>query len=244
MNSVQSGSRVASEISGKPFRFNSKNLLQSSIRSAGLCSSCITSPSCNSSDALLKAAMEYGASVVSKKKEQRVPRFTTRVSRDEILASSPIECAICLCNLEACDDASQITALRLGCGHAFHPDCIKRWLPKNSSCPTCRWQCQKMRHPRFKAAARRDDDGWVDQPLQVGDMVSLDLFNNGCRRVGKIVRIEDDQDDVVVELKYSRECYSRSAHELELLSDEALEAAEAQFGHFAPRQREVFSSSH
>ncbi len=101
-----------------------------------------------------------------------------------------------------------------------------------------------MRHPKFKAAARKDDDGWVDQPLQVGDMVSLDLLNNGFRRVGKIVQIQDDHDDIMVELKNSRECYNFSAHELTLLSDEALEAAQAQFGLFAPRQREVFSSSH
>ncbi|XP_064413293.1 E3 ubiquitin-protein ligase TTC3 isoform X2 [Latimeria chalumnae] len=49
--------------------------------------------------------------------------------------STPFEedpCIICH------DDLSQETLCVLECGHRFHKECIKEWLKKQSTCPTCR----------------------------------------------------------------------------------------------------------
>jgi hypothetical protein len=237
MSSVQFGCCAASEISGKRFDFRSKNLFNSNIQLAGLCASCITKPSCDSSDALLEAAMDIGAAFASKKKIKQAPRYTQRLSSNEIAALPATECAICLCNIEVHDDDSNGTALRLGCGHVFHPDCIMTWLPKHSSCPTCRWQCKKMRHPKVKAAAQSDDDGWIDQPLQPGDAVSIDCSGDHTQLLGKVVQAEDCYGRVVVELRQFGGFCELYADEVNLLSDEAFEAATAQFGRFSPCAR-------
>jgi len=42
-------------------------------------------------------------------------------------------CAVCQEELLASS-----LAVKLGCGHRFHEDCIKRWLTKQHTCPTCR----------------------------------------------------------------------------------------------------------
>ena len=43
------------------------------------------------------------------------------------------ECPICL---EYFDDKDKLAKLK--CDHVFHVDCIKKWIPRESSCPTCR----------------------------------------------------------------------------------------------------------
>lgn len=48
-------------------------------------------------------------------------------------AFSTTQCAICVSDLERCDDVSV-----LFCGHRFHDKCIDEWLKMNESCPTCR----------------------------------------------------------------------------------------------------------
>lgn len=45
-----------------------------------------------------------------------------------------LECSVCLCRF---DDA-EILRLLPRCKHAFHVDCIDRWLDSHSSCPLCR----------------------------------------------------------------------------------------------------------
>jgi len=44
------------------------------------------------------------------------------------------ECAICTETLNDQDNTKRLDA----CGHKFHADCIKPWLHKQNSCPTCR----------------------------------------------------------------------------------------------------------
>ncbi len=197
----------------------SKKLLSSTIQNAGLSLACITEPSSDSSDALLKAAlMLHGASVSCKKKEKKVqgtPQFTKCVAREEILAMPATECSVCLCSIEASDDTPKASALRLDCGHTFHPDCIKRWFQRDLSCPTCRWQCKKMRHPKVKAAASKDDDGWTDvnSLFQAGDCVM-----DASGRVGQVVQAADWRGIVV--LRYDGVWKSlRSSDELTLVAD-------------------------
>ncbi|XP_041989302.1 LOW QUALITY PROTEIN: E3 ubiquitin-protein ligase ATL42-like [Salvia splendens] len=56
-------------------------------------------------------------------------RFSSlRGSRDGL------ECAVCLARFEEVD----ILRLLPKCKHAFHIDCIDKWLDKHSSCPLCR----------------------------------------------------------------------------------------------------------
>ena len=44
------------------------------------------------------------------------------------------ECSICLMVYPAGEEMSE-----LPCGHYFHDDCLRKWLARQSSCPTCRW---------------------------------------------------------------------------------------------------------
>jgi hypothetical protein len=110
----------------------------------------------------LQSATQVAFEVATEFLERRVIPFTKIVSQDEILASPPTDCSICLCNVEASCDDHQNTVLKVGCGHMFHRDCIAQWFRRDLSCPTCRWQCKKMRHMKVKAAVPSDEDGWSD----------------------------------------------------------------------------------
>ncbi|KAF8698694.1 hypothetical protein HU200_034944 [Digitaria exilis] len=64
-----------------------------------------------------------------------------------VVPAPPRECAVCLCELPPAgageDDRSgeeSPAAVRAlpECGHAFHADCIGRWLPLRPECPLCR----------------------------------------------------------------------------------------------------------
>lgn len=41
------------------------------------------------------------------------------------------DCPVCMSDFEVGDEA-----IKLGCGHTFHPDCLVPWLKTNGSCPT------------------------------------------------------------------------------------------------------------
>jgi len=47
------------------------------------------------------------------------------------------ECAVCLSELPAGAEPAAVRALP-ACGHAFHADCIGRWLQLRPECPLCR----------------------------------------------------------------------------------------------------------
>ncbi|KAF0686566.1 Aste57867_21660 [Aphanomyces stellatus] len=75
---------------------------------------------------------------VQKKEELRVlvdhvsPHSGHRHDGDE----TDDECSICLCALA--DISQDGEPLRLGCGHAFHEECVLHWLDVQMSCPLCR----------------------------------------------------------------------------------------------------------
>lgn len=45
-----------------------------------------------------------------------------------------VQCSVCL---SAFQDQEKVKILP-GCNHAYHPDCIDKWLHTHSSCPLCR----------------------------------------------------------------------------------------------------------
>ncbi|XP_073026903.1 E3 ubiquitin-protein ligase ATL42-like [Primulina eburnea] len=47
-----------------------------------------------------------------------------------------LECVVCLSSFEDCE----ILRLLPKCRHAFHMNCIDKWLEKHSSCPLCRYR--------------------------------------------------------------------------------------------------------
>eukprot|EP00929_Paragymnodinium_shiwhaense_P048489 TRINITY_DN2450_c0_g1_i1.p1 TRINITY_DN2450_c0_g1~~TRINITY_DN2450_c0_g1_i1.p1 ORF type:complete len:436 (-),score=25.20 TRINITY_DN2450_c0_g1_i1:499-1683(-) len=51
------------------------------------------------------------------------------------------QCAICLGDLTG-EGAEKVSKL-VGCGHAFHDTCLRPWLRKSGTCPTCRWDATK-----------------------------------------------------------------------------------------------------
>ena len=225
MASVGVSSSQAPDFSARAPRARSKNLLNSDIQKAGLSLSCIMSPSSASSEALLEAALQQGLQLSCKKKSGS--SLAKGMTSDDILALPPSECSICICPIEAnCAPSEACTgcpALKLGCGHYFHAECIKPWLLKSSSCPTCRWQCKKMRHPRAKAAAVACNDGWEDEPLQVGDRVWIRDIN--VEGYISSLRVSE----VVVLNLATRDCYSCPLECVHLLPNEADEAACAGF---------------
>lgn len=50
---------------------------------------------------------------------------------EETEPSEDSQCSICLENFTG-------TAVKLGCDHLFHRDCIQRWLREHTTCPVCR----------------------------------------------------------------------------------------------------------
>lgn len=249
MTSVQLSSCPPSENFRKDSRHRSKNHLRSTFQNAGLNLACIMKPSSAGSEALLQAALRYGEQVVSesqvcRKQASKAIPFTNVVTKDEILALPPTECSVCLCNIEACSDDSPAVVLKLDCGHIFHRECIARWLRRDMSCPTCRWQCRLMRHPKVKAAAPTDDDGWIDQPLQAGDNVWVhsthDNYGPAVRQgtLGKVIEEENFFRFVTVQLNSPDFMPGLSiqvhASQVELVS-ELNEAAAAHFGRFAAK---------
>lgn len=77
--------------------------------------------------------------------EARRGGATVAEAGDAVLQPAPSrECAVCLSELPAGaaeersgPDGPAVRALP-ACGHAFHADCIGRWLPLRSECPLCR----------------------------------------------------------------------------------------------------------
>ena len=56
------------------------------------------------------------------------------------------ECSICQENMVMGN-----TALKLTCRHAYHADCVQKWLEKHNTCPLCRNEMPRHKGPKKKS---------------------------------------------------------------------------------------------
>jgi len=93
---------------------------------------------------------------------QRILKSLTNVqiTADDLVEDTNKECAICLE-----DQNIGCFAVKLHCGHMFCKECLKEWLEKHCTCPTCRFEVEtddpsyeqerikrmKQRRPRFRS---------------------------------------------------------------------------------------------
>lgn len=89
------------------------------------------------------------------------PVTLRKLKTSEILETE--ECTVCLELLApkyCCEELHNLQCVRLVCGHAFHEDCIGKWLQRDSrqSCPVCRMdaatQEQGLRRRSFWQSAK------------------------------------------------------------------------------------------
>jgi hypothetical protein len=82
--------------------------------------------------------------------------------------------AVCTICQDPYDSGAEISSivLRLPCTHTFHADCIRSWLARSNTCPTCRFAppvaCGDARHV---VVARRDSQGFYE--LERRDSIDL-----------------------------------------------------------------------
>jgi hypothetical protein len=91
----------------------------------------------------------------------------TPVSPSELSPSSK-GCIIC------CEEyLSNEIVTRLPCGHFYHPNCVKPWLQKHCTCPTCRYELptddpdfeegrmERMGDRKLPQSSTQEDDSWT-----------------------------------------------------------------------------------
>lgn len=64
-----------------------------------------------------------------------LPKVT--ITADDLLEASNKECLICLE-----EQKMGTVAVKLGCGHIYHEECLKLWLKKSCTCPVCRYELE------------------------------------------------------------------------------------------------------
>ncbi|KAJ0983893.1 hypothetical protein J5N97_002249 [Dioscorea zingiberensis] len=68
---------------------------------------------------------------------------------DQSASADEFQCSICLANLVNGEKVKVMPS----CSHAFHPECVDRWLQAHSSCPLCRASLLGGGEPAMKAEA-------------------------------------------------------------------------------------------
>ena len=96
----------------------------------------------------------------SKRALRNLPTVT--VTSDDLIEESNKNCCICLD-----DQKIGANAVKLACGHIYHPACLKEWLEKSCMCPICRYELEtddanyekerKARMKKRKLRLRRDE---------------------------------------------------------------------------------------
>lgn len=84
-------------------------------------------------------------------------------------------CAVCLQEFQA-----EELAVRLPCSHLFHEDCVRQWLKKHHTCPTCR-KPLKASGPDGAAAERErgdaaDPSSWFAMPQGTAPMPASGMY--------------------------------------------------------------------
>jgi len=64
--------------------------------------------------------------------------FTSRLKTECLCNASPdLDCGFCVICAEEFPEAGT-PVVALSCGHTFHEDCLRQWLTRRHTCPTCR----------------------------------------------------------------------------------------------------------
>jgi len=110
---------------------------------------------------------------------------TVQVTQDDLIEETNKNCCICLEDQEI-----GATAVKLPCGHIYHPPCLKEWLEKCCTCPVCRFELEtddanyeqdrKQRMCQRKLRFRRDeiDSKSVSKLKEI--MLQLGISFTGC----------------------------------------------------------------
>ncbi|XP_076896073.1 E3 ubiquitin-protein ligase ATL42-like [Bidens hawaiensis] len=114
-----------------------------------------------------------------------------------------LECSICLSRFE------DVEMLRLlpKCKHAFHIDCVDRWLEKHSGCPLCRCKVSEEDVTLFTYSS--SFRFLNNESAREGSNLELFVEREGSTRFGsrrsveKIEKIEDDEYDQEILHKFN-----------------------------------------
>ena len=60
-----------------------------------------------------------------------------KVTADDLIEETNKNCCVCLE-----DQLVGTTAIKLPCGHIYHPNCLREWLEKSCTCPVCRFELE------------------------------------------------------------------------------------------------------
>ena len=97
--------------------------------------------------------------------EQHIDSNTTPVSSGTIDAMERRvditgDCSVCMTSLDGA------TCIKLRCGHAFHEQCIVRWMERRNTCPMCR-DVIESEHRRGEAEADASQESATSQRMMV-----------------------------------------------------------------------------
>ncbi|KAK6161862.1 hypothetical protein DH2020_001703 [Rehmannia glutinosa] len=148
-----------------------------------------------------------------------------------------LECAVCLSKF----DDTEILRLLPKCRHAFHMNCIDKWLENHSSCPLCRYKfdvsdlkslsyTNSFRNPRI--SGEESNFEFFIQREQSSERSLSSRFNNMANNLQKLARgkreepliIQDRWSDV-----NSSDMMSLSSEMLNVLSEKRFSSSSGRF---------------
>ncbi len=97
------------------------------------------------------------------------------IDDEDLVATSKLlgeACAICSCEFVLKD--AYVKRLPK-CRHAFHEDCLAKWLAKSNSCPMCRLDLDRLHNQDSRPSSRAHGDGDNDGDLPCAPPASLFL---------------------------------------------------------------------